>query len=162
MKAARLTVASVLGALAILAWVPVVATGGTCWNYRDADTRMVKKINKSRAKNDKHKLALDPHLSKVARNHTRSMAASGNLVHSSNLGSKVTRWKSLGENVGYGDSVKHLHKMFMDSAGHRENILGSSFKYVGVGTVKKDGSTWTTVVFESKKNPGTTLKMPNC
>jgi uncharacterized protein YkwD len=142
--------------------LPAHATAGTCWNYKSADKRMAKKINTTRSKNDKTELTLDPHLSKVARRHTRSMAKSGNVVHTSNLGSKVTGWKSLGENVGYGSNVKQLHKMFMDSDGHRANILGSSFRYVGVATVKKNGYTWTTVVFESKKNPGTTLKMPSC
>ena len=162
MKATKLTVALVLGGISLVTLLPAHAAGGTCWNYRKTDKRMAKKVNKSRAKNGKSKLVLDPHLSKVARNHTRAMAGSGTLEHSTNLGSKVTRWKSLGENVGYGSSVKHLHKMFMNSDGHRANILTSAFRYVGIGTIRKNGYMWTTVVFESKKNPGTTLKMPNC
>jgi uncharacterized protein YkwD len=160
-KATKLTVALIVGGLSI-AMLPANAVGGTCWNYRAADKQMAQKINKSRSKHGKQRLSLDPHLSKVARNHTRAMAGSGTLVHSSNLGGKVTRWKSLGENIGYGGGVKQLHKLFMQSDEHRANILNGTYKYVGVGTVRKNGYTWTTVVFESKKNPGTTLKMPNC
>jgi uncharacterized protein YkwD len=161
MKATRLTVAVIVGAFS-LALLPGNAIGGSCWNFRSADSRMAKKINKSRSTHDKRKLSLDPHLSKVARNHTRSMAGAGSLFHSSNLGSKVTHWKSLGENVGYATSVKELHKLFMQSEGHRANILNGSYRFVGVAVIRKNGYTWTTVVFESKKNPGTTLKMPNC
>jgi uncharacterized protein YkwD len=161
MKATKLTVALIVGAFSITL-LPGHAVGESCWKYRSADLRMAKKINKSRSSHDKRKLSLDPHLSKVARNHTRSMTSSGSLFHSSNLGSKVTRWKSLGENVGYASSVNELHKLFMQSEGHRANILNGSYSYVGIGVIKKDGYTWTTVVFESKKNPGTTLKMPNC
>jgi uncharacterized protein YkwD len=162
MKATRLGVAVATGALALTTLTPSSAAGGTCWNYRDADRQMAKKINKSRASNGKRKLALDPQLSKVARRHTRSMASEGNLVHTPNLGSKVTHWVSLGENVGFAASVKKLHKMFMASEDHKHNVLNGAFKYVGVGTVKKGDYLWTTIVFESKKNPGTTLKMPKC
>jgi len=161
-RATRPGVAAVVFVCVISTLWPSVATAGACWSYRDADRRMAKKINKSRTNNDKGKVKLDPHLSKVARRHTRSMASDGVLTHTSNLGGKVTGWVSLGENVGYGGNVKKLHKMFMDSDEHRANILNGAFKFVGVGTVKKDGYTWTTVVFESKKNPGTTLKMPKC
>jgi uncharacterized protein YkwD len=162
MKATRLAVALLLGTLSITTFLATSAYGGACWSYRDADNKMAKRVNKSRSNSGKRKLTLDPHLSKVARKHTRSMAGSGNLVHTNNLGGKVTHWKSLGENVGYGGGVKQLHKMFMNSDGHRANILKSAFRYVGVGTIRKNGYMWTTVVFESKKNPGTTLPMPSC
>jgi uncharacterized protein YkwD len=162
MKVARLTVVLVLGAATVTALLATTAAGGTCWNYRATDRKMAKKINKSRSKNDKRRLTLDPHLSKVARRHTRSMAGSGNLVHTKNLGAKVTRWKTLGENVGYGGGIKQLHKLFMNSEAHRANIVKSGFRYVGVGTIRKKGFMWTTVVFEGKKNPGTTLPMPSC
>jgi uncharacterized protein YkwD len=68
----------------------------------------------------------------------------------------------LGENVGYGYTVTSLHKMFMDSAGHKKNILNSKYKFVGVGAKKAHGWLWVTVVFQATKNPGTNLYMPKC
>ena len=90
------------------------------------------------------------------------MAYKYTLFHSTSLGSLVTRWKTLGENVGYAGSVKKVHRAFMNSAGHRANILRSAYRHIGVGVVKKGGRIWATVVFESRRNPGTTLKMPSC
>ena len=162
MKLARLAVVSITSALAVTALAPATAGGNTCWDFKDADRAMAKKVNKARANNDRVKLTLDPEMSRVARSHSKTMAKKASLYHTKNLGSKVTNWKSLGENVGYGSSVKQLHKMFMASSGHRTNILKSSYRYVGVGTTRKDGTLWVTVIFESKKNPGTSLSMPGC
>ena len=74
----------------------------------------------------------------------------------------MTRWHSLGENVGYGTSVSQLHSAFMASPLHKANILGSDYRFVGVGVAKAGGYMWVTVVFEGKRNPGTTLRMPSC
>jgi uncharacterized protein YkwD len=136
------------------------ASGNSCWTFKGNDRKMAKKVNKARSSHDKSKVKLDPELSRVARRHSKSMAKSEELVHTKNLGGKVTKWKSLGENIGYGDSINQLHTMFMNSEVHKDNILKSEFRYVGVGTVKKGGWLWTTVIFESKKDPGTTLGMP--
>ena len=90
------------------------------------------------------------------------MASKYTLYHSTSLGSLITRWKTLGENVGYAGSVKKVHKAFMNSAAHKSNILRSAYKNFGVGVVKKKGKIWATVVFQGSKNPGTKLKMPSC
>jgi hypothetical protein len=76
------------------------------------------------------------------------MADRGELFHSSNLGSVTSGWERLGENVGVGpDNVSALHTAFMNSAAHRNNILGD-FNYVGVGvTIDAAGFMWVTVIF---------------
>lgn len=90
------------------------------------------------------------------------MARKRTLYHNPSLGSQVTNWRSLGENVGYAGGVKAVHRAFMRSAAHKANVLKSSYRHVGVGATKKNGYVWAAVVFESRKNPGTTLKMPSC
>ena len=162
MKLARLAVVSITSALAITALAPATAGGNSCWVSKAEEKAMARKVNNARSNNDKVRLKLDPEMSRVARAHSRTMAKKSSLYHTKNLGSKVTNWKTLGENVGYGSTVKQLHKMFMGSSGHRTNILKSSYRFVGVGTVRKDGTLWVTVIFESRKNPGTSLGMPNC
>jgi hypothetical protein len=50
----------------------------------------------------------------------------------------------------------------MNSPDHRENILFSQYRHVGVGTRMHGGRMWVTVLFEAKTDPGTTLPMPTC
>ena len=56
-------------------------------------------------------------------------------------------WRSIGENVGVGDSVSSLHSAFMGSSGHRANILKPSYNRVGVGVVMDGSKIWVTVRF---------------
>jgi hypothetical protein len=82
-----------------------------------------------------------------ARRHSNAMAERGELYHSGNLGRVTSGWTGLGENVGVGIDVSGLHQAFMNSSGHRRNILGN-FNYVGVGvTVDDEGFMWVTVIF---------------
>lgn len=81
------------------------------------------------------------------------MAATGKLAHSNltaNLGG--LKWKSLGENVGYSsptsNTLKTIHDMFAASAGHRANLLKSTYTHMGVGVAKdKHGRIWVAEVF---------------
>ena len=140
------------------------AGGSDCWRYRTAEVDFARKINKARSVVGKGSLHLDKHLSKVARKQSRAMARNNRLYHtpSHKLRWRVTNWNILGENVGVGGSVDSLHVAFMASPAHKANILYSSFRHVGVGTKRKNGRLWVTVVFEAATNPGTRLNMPSC
>ena len=109
-------------------------------------------------------MQLDPQLSLVARKHSKAMAGTRELFHSaqSTLARRVTRWRMLGENVGVGPNVTSLHRAFMHSTLHRQNILRPSFRHVGVAVASAAGQLWVTAVFESRRDPGTTLSMPTC
>jgi hypothetical protein len=152
--------------VAIITLVLVVGSsaraGGSCYRYSERDRLLAKKTNQARANAGVRRLTLDPHLSRVARRQARAMARRRALYHTSNLGSLVTRWRSLGENVGYATGVKRVHRTFMNSSGHRSNILKSGYRHMGTGVKKTGRYVWVAVVFESRRNPGTTLKMPSC
>jgi Cysteine-rich secretory protein family/S-layer homology domain len=46
-----------------------------------------------------------------------------------------------------------IHQMFMNSSGHRANILNSSWRYVGLGAyVESDGTWWVTEIFFDATN----------
>jgi uncharacterized protein YkwD len=152
-----------IASVVLAALIPVTsAASSTCWNYSNKERSFAKKINGSRDNHHRGRLKLDPQLSKVAMKQTKSMIDNNRLYHTPDLGSRVTRWTMLAENVGYGNTVSSLHKMFMDSAGHKQNILNGNYEYVGVGAKKAHGWLWVTVVFQASRNPGTTLWMPKC
>ena len=138
------------------------ADGGSCYRHSNKDRSLARKTNAARAKADVRKLSLDPHLSRVARRQARAMARKATLYHTRSLGSLVTRWRALAENVGYSSTVKSVHRAFMRSSAHRANLLRASYRHLGIGVVKKRGYIWATAVFESRRNPGTTLSMPSC
>ncbi|CAN5583870.1 CAP domain-containing protein [soil metagenome] len=135
-----------------------------CWRSKSPERAFAKKMNKARRRTGAGRMKLDPELSKVARVHTREMTKRNLLHHtsSSSLRRRVIGWATLGENVGVGNTVRSLHKAFMNSPGHRRNILYGSFRYSGVGVRSRGGRMWVTVVFEASRNPGTRLKMPRC
>lgn len=148
----------------LLTTVALGTADNTCWNYKQAERGFARKINEARIAGGIAKLSLDPELSKVARKHTREMWTADSLHHTASdaLRRRVTNWIALGENVGVGGTVSSLHQAFMDSPGHRENILLTTFRHVGVGVAQKDGRMWVTVIFQAVSDPGTTLPMPTC
>ncbi|HVF52935.1 MAG TPA: CAP domain-containing protein [Actinomycetota bacterium] len=127
-----------------------------------AEKGFFSKMNAERKKKGKVPLKLDTQLSKPAKLHTKEMINKGTLEHTPDdvLAKRVTNWKIIGENVGVGGDVKSLHDAFMNSPSHRDNILFSDYRYVGVGARKADGKLWVTVIFESVNDPGTTVT--NC
>jgi uncharacterized protein YkwD len=121
-------------------------------------------MNNARTNQGLGKLKLDPELSKAAKVHTWEMVRSSELHHTSsdNLRRRVTNWILLGENVGVGATVSSLHEAFMNSPAHRDNVMHSLYRHVGVNVVKSDGRMWVTIIFEAMTDPGTPLKMPRC
>ena len=77
------------------------------------------------------------------------MASTGKMEHNPNLGSQVTGWSSVGENVGFGPSELSVHTALMNSPGHRANILNTGYAQVGVGVVVRNGRVWVTEVFRT-------------
>jgi uncharacterized protein YkwD len=161
----RRFVGGALAAFLLVGLVPAMSTaarGAGCYEFKTSERRFAKRINRARRRAGVPKLRLDPQLSRVARRNSRAMATSRNLGHTPNLGRLVTRWNKLGENVGAGGGVLSLHRAFMASSAHRANTVASSFRHVGVAVQRAGGLLWVTIVFQSRRNPGTTLRMPSC
>jgi hypothetical protein len=118
------------------------------------------KINATRESAGLAPLQLDKGLRSHARDHTAEMIEAGEIFHSSSDELKAAGgkgWDKIGENVGRGQSPSSLHDAFMDSAGHKKNILGD-YNYVGIGTGSSNGYLYVTVVFMKKGStaPATT------
>jgi hypothetical protein len=79
------------------------------------------------------------------------------------LDSKGYCYRVAGENIGWNTypddkATAAIHKMFMDSSGHRANILGKAWDVIGIGAYKgSDGKKMWTVLFADKCG-GTTSK----
>lgn len=116
------------------------------------------KINAERASRGLNTLSVDGGLVSHARKHTQDMINAGAIFHSTEAELKAAAgsgWSSIGENVGRGGSVSSLHTAFMNSSGHRANILGD-YNYAGVGTGTSNGVLYVTVVFMKKGSTTTT------
>ena len=87
-------------------------------------------------------------LSSIAHAHSAAMARAQVLKHSTNLGSLVRGWTTLGENVGVGMSLSDINRAFMASRSHRDNILCRCYRQFGTGVVRDTrGRYWVTQVF---------------
>ena len=126
--------------------IPTVATSVTAY-----EQEVVRLVNDIRSKNGLSPLTLDWELSRVARYKSQDMKDKGYFSHTSpTYGSPFAMMKSFGisyrtagENIAKGYSTPEaVVKGWMNSPGHRANILNSSFTHIGVGYVAS-GSYWT-------------------
>ena len=76
------------------------------------------------------------------------LASIGNLQHSNLAEGVDPGWWMLGENVGYGPSTDAIQQAFMNSPGHRANILNPEFNWAGTGVaVAGNGTVYLVQVF---------------
>ncbi len=157
MSGFRRCLTATLASVLLAAFIPTGTASAACYSPNTAERSFARLINTART--SVADLRLDPELSKVAKVHTRDMVRTNSLHHSTSteLRNRITNWSSLGENVGVGSGVTSLHQAFMNSPAHKDNILHSTFRHVGVGVIKKDGRMWVTVIFEARSDPGSPL-----
>jgi hypothetical protein len=138
--------------LLLVAALTTIGLGVAAGADSGTEAEFLAKINASRANAGLGPLKVNGDLVSHARNHTADMMAAGEIFHSSSgeLGAAGgSGWDKMGENVGKGQSPSSLHEAFMNSSGHKQNILGD-YNYVGIGTGSTDGYLYVTVVFMKK------------
>lgn len=162
--AAVVSAAAVLTAIVVPSALPAQAGSKRCYSFSGAERAFAKKINRARTTRGLRGLHLDKQLSRAARKHSWEMHRARKLFHTteSQARRRITRWRALGENVGMGYSVDSLHRAFMASPDHRHNVLTGGFRHVGISVVDRGGVMWVTIIFETRRDPGTTLPMPPC
>ncbi|MBP2241208.1 putative YkwD family protein [Cytobacillus eiseniae] len=115
------------------------------------EQKVLELTNQERAKNGVSALSLDVELSKVARTKSADMKAKGYFDHNSpTYGSPFDMmkqfgisYKSAGENIAMGQrSPEEVVNAWMNSEGHRKNILNANYTHLGIGHVA-DGNYWT-------------------
>lgn len=144
--------------IVLLASLATVSLGISAGAEAASEAGFLAKINASRATAGLAPLSVDSTLASHARIHTQDMMDAGDIYHSTSDELKAAAgsgWTKLGENVGRGGTVDSLHTAFMNSAGHKANILGD-YNYAGIGTGTLDGVLYVTVVFMKKGGGSTT------
>jgi hypothetical protein len=142
--------AGLAGALAVLLAGLLGVTGVVLAPPADASPgTFVSLINSARAAKGLPALSSNGQLASVAASWTQKMAASGKLAHNPRLAGQVSGYRFVGENVGYGPDARTIHRAFMNSSGHRANILDRDYSQVGVAVVTVDGRMWVTEVFRA-------------
>ncbi|MFC0270667.1 CAP domain-containing protein [Metabacillus herbersteinensis] len=115
------------------------------------EQKVVELTNVERQKQGLKPLQLDTELSKVAREKSSDMQRNNYFSHTSpTYGSPFDMMKkygidyrAAGENIAMGQrSPEEVVKAWMNSEGHRKNIMSSDFTHIGVGHVAQ-GNYWT-------------------
>lgn len=115
------------------------------------EKEVVRLVNEERAKHGLKALTYDWELSRVARIKSQDMKDNKYFSHTSpSYGSPFQMMKSFGityrsagENIARGQATPQaVVNAWMNSSGHRANILNSSFTHIGVGYVA-NGRYWT-------------------
>lgn len=108
--------------------------------------------NQARAQANLPALREDQRFNQVTRAWAIELSRSRQLRHNpdyaTQIGRMVPDWERMGENVGYGPDAAALHTAYMNSPGHRANILNGQFQRVAVGCFRDvNGRAWTAVNF---------------
>lgn len=152
-------VATIVALLSTHLAVSPEAEAGSGYSFKKAEKCFMRKINRKRSQYGLRWLQRDKQLGYVARRHARSMARNSGVWHKGDLGSKVTNWRTLGQNVGRGGRCGRLFRAFWRSSKHRHNILGR-WRFMGVGTQWRNGRLYVHQVFENRRNPGNAWQYP--
>lgn len=115
------------------------------------EQEVVELTNNERAKSGLAPLQADAELSRVAREKSRDMSAKNYFDHNSPtygspfdmMQSYGITYRAAGENIAKGQRTpQEVVTAWMNSPGHRANILNSSFTHIGSGFVEQ-GNHWT-------------------
>ncbi len=112
--------------------------------YADFETDVIDLVNVERAAQGLHPLSYDHQLAAAARDHSEDMGLQGYFSHTSldgrTLPDRITAagysYNTYGENIAAGyQTPEAVIAGWMNSTGHRANILNSNFCDIGVGYV---------------------------
>lgn len=105
--------------------------------------QILAETNAFRAANGKAPLQLSDPMTTVARNWSQTMADTGAFNHNPNYSKQIpSGWTRAGENIAAGQTVSGVVQAWINSPGHRANLLGD-FTHIGIGYVSKPGSRYT-------------------
>jgi len=142
--------------LGVVTWLPGTGSASATTTQAAAEESLAGELNRARTEAGLAPLGVAVQLTGVARRWSAQMAADDRLAHNPGYAAQITGgWQRVAENVGFAQDasaqvsglVASLHSSFMNSQGHRDNVLGD-YDQVGVGAVLDSaGKLWVTVNF---------------
>ena len=127
--------AAVLATALLLVLAPARAASA---DSASDESRVLSLIQQTRSSVGSPALRVDASLTSAARSWAAKMAREGNISHNAGVGSYVSASK-LSENVGMGSTIDIVHQGFLNSAGHRANMVDTGVNAVGVGIAWANG-----------------------
>jgi len=109
-------------------------------------------VNKFRAENGLKPLAFHPKLMQAAQLHSEDQAKTRSMTHQGSDGTKPSqrieatgyKWQCVAENVAYNqDCEETVMQAWIDSPGHRANLLKNDVVHFGCGRADNGGPYWT-------------------
>ncbi|MEV4500128.1 CAP domain-containing protein [Micromonospora arborensis] len=129
-------------------------SGGSSGTVSAQAREVVDLVNAERAKAGCNALSIDDKLMTAAQRHSQDQADHQNMSHTGSDGSdsgvRLDRvgyaWRTYGENVAWNQKTPAaVMDAWMNSSGHRANILNCAFTEIGVGIASSNGPYWTQV-----------------
>lgn len=129
------------------------------------ERRAFEEINQQRITAGLQPLVWSDAAAKIARLHSENMAnfkffshegLDGSMVNDRADAFGISKWKAIGENIaynrGYNNPIEFAVERWMQSPGHRENILNGRWTESGIGiAITQDGTYYFTEVFLLRK-----------
>ena len=94
---------------------------------------MVELVNEERAKHNLHPLEISEKLMNTAKEKAEDMVEDNWYSHTNSSGYNMARDLNVAENIDLGTGAKSSVSNWLNSKGHRDNILSPKAKYIGVG-----------------------------
>ena len=122
----------------LVAFAAVVALTTGCETTSQERALVISLVNDSRIANGLRPVRMNNALNAKAdawASHLRDVCS---LSHSHLSDGAPNEWQKLGENVGYGGAITQVHTAYLNSPGHRANILDPTFTSMGAAAVWGD------------------------
>ena len=126
-----------------MAAIQIIIRGLTLSGYSADEKELLSLINAQRKAYGLPELSFDSELQRVAKAKAQDLVANNYFSHTSpTYGSPFDMMKSFGityktagENIAGNSSLSGAVDAWMNSTGHRENILNNAYNYTGIGIV---------------------------
>ncbi|GGD17327.1 hypothetical protein GCM10007231_15390 [Nocardioides daphniae] len=104
---------------------------------------ILQETNAFRAQHQLKPLTLSAPISEVAQRWSQTMASTGTFAHNPSYASQIPKgWTRAAENIAAGYAVDAVVDGWINSPGHRANLLGD-FTHIGIGYVSAPGTPYT-------------------
>ena len=124
----------------------------------DLEAQMLVLVNEERAKRGIAPVKADPEMTRVARAHSTDMFARGYFSHYTperadpfdRMKKAGVKFRTAGENLALGRTLKICHEGLMNSPGHKANILNPAYGRLGIGIM--DGGIYGLMISQEFRN----------